>query len=178
MMTNKSLTLLAFCFILISFNYSCKKKGCTDTAATNYNAKAKKDDGTCVYPENLPISYPANGHYGLNVLNTTDTSFNITDEYSFKAVLPANKSIKIIMTNTSTDPNGIWFYMGGTPINLIISSYDEVEKKQIFESNENGKDIDLNMSFGGMEFVGPGSATIEIFENKVASPTRVKYITW
>lgn len=29
---------------------SCRKKGCTDSAATNYDAKAKKDDGTCEYP--------------------------------------------------------------------------------------------------------------------------------
>ncbi|MEX1003712.1 MAG: hypothetical protein WDZ35_16450 [Crocinitomicaceae bacterium] len=28
---------------------SCKNKGCTDEAATNYDAQAKKDDGSCVY---------------------------------------------------------------------------------------------------------------------------------
>ncbi|MEX0595564.1 MAG: hypothetical protein WD512_03610, partial [Candidatus Paceibacterota bacterium] len=28
---------------------SCKKEGCTDPLATNYNGDAKKDDGTCVY---------------------------------------------------------------------------------------------------------------------------------
>ncbi len=28
---------------------SCKKKGCTDPAATNYSEKAKKDDGSCTY---------------------------------------------------------------------------------------------------------------------------------
>jgi hypothetical protein len=32
----------------------CKKEeGCTDSAALNYNPKAKKDDGTCVYAENV-----------------------------------------------------------------------------------------------------------------------------
>lgn len=30
---------------------ACKKEGCTDSTATNYNEKAKKDDGTCIYPE-------------------------------------------------------------------------------------------------------------------------------
>ena len=29
---------------------SCKKKGCIDSNANNYNSEAKKDDGTCAYP--------------------------------------------------------------------------------------------------------------------------------
>lgn len=29
---------------------SCKKEGCTDPNANNYNEEAKKDDGTCTYP--------------------------------------------------------------------------------------------------------------------------------
>jgi hypothetical protein len=31
--------------------YSCSKGGCTDSTALNYNSKAKKDDGTCVYSD-------------------------------------------------------------------------------------------------------------------------------
>ena len=34
-------------FSLMTF--SCKKKGCTDSEATNYSAEAKKDDGSCVF---------------------------------------------------------------------------------------------------------------------------------
>jgi len=30
---------------------SCKKKGCTDPLANNYNEKAKKDDGSCTFDE-------------------------------------------------------------------------------------------------------------------------------
>ena len=29
---------------------ACKKKGCTDPTATNYNENAEKEDGSCVYP--------------------------------------------------------------------------------------------------------------------------------
>lgn len=44
------LTLL-FSVLLFSFSTlsSCKKEGCTDKLAKNYNAKAKKDNGTCSY---------------------------------------------------------------------------------------------------------------------------------
>jgi hypothetical protein len=30
---------------------SCKKKGCTDATATNYNSEAKKDDNSCKYAD-------------------------------------------------------------------------------------------------------------------------------
>ena len=29
---------------------SCKKKGCTDPNANNFNSEAQKDDGSCTYP--------------------------------------------------------------------------------------------------------------------------------
>lgn len=37
--------------LLISFTSlsSCKKKGCTDSLAENYESKAKKDDASCTY---------------------------------------------------------------------------------------------------------------------------------
>ncbi len=35
---------------VLAFGFtSCKKKGCTDATATNFNEKAKKDDGSCLY---------------------------------------------------------------------------------------------------------------------------------
>lgn len=34
---------------LVAVVPACKKKGCTDPDANNYNAEAKKDDGTCTY---------------------------------------------------------------------------------------------------------------------------------
>lgn len=46
------LTQLVVLFIvsLIAFS-GCKRKGCTDESATNYDSKAKKDDGSCTFNE-------------------------------------------------------------------------------------------------------------------------------
>lgn len=40
------LTGMAFVAVLAT---GCKKEGCTDSAATNYDSEAKKDDGSCSY---------------------------------------------------------------------------------------------------------------------------------
>ena len=47
---NLSLYLFILCFTITS----CKKRGCTDPCAINYNAEAVKDNGSCEYTSNCP----------------------------------------------------------------------------------------------------------------------------
>ncbi len=49
MKKNLTLVMLIAAGSLMTVATSCKKKGCIDEAATNYDAEAKKDDGSCVY---------------------------------------------------------------------------------------------------------------------------------
>ena len=41
--------LMVFVFVGLTFT-SCKKEGCTKPMATNYDEKAKTDDGSCIIP--------------------------------------------------------------------------------------------------------------------------------
>ena len=57
----KSLKNIILTSSIIAFGaMSCKKEGCTDSTASNYTEKAKKDDGSCIYPKakyQVPSTY-------------------------------------------------------------------------------------------------------------------------
>ena len=74
-MKTKHIILPFLSFLIISGTYSCKKKGCTDPIAYNYNSKAKKDDGSCQYDTITP-SY--------------QVTFNFTHNYGGSAVTSSN----------------------------------------------------------------------------------------
>ena len=57
---------------------SCKKKGCTDSNAANFNSEAKKDDGTCVY---TPI---------ITLIGTSDTTISVATEWTDPGASAAN----------------------------------------------------------------------------------------
>jgi len=52
----KTLAAASLAIFLAGGMTSCKKKGCMDEAATNYDEKAKKDDGTCEYETSFTLS--------------------------------------------------------------------------------------------------------------------------
>lgn len=69
----KTRTLFLIGLLALTFS-SCKKEGCTDPTAANYNENAKKDDGSCTYvfpPYIVPTTY-----------SFTDGSGNSTVDYS------------------------------------------------------------------------------------------------
>ena len=153
----------------------CEPCGTCSDGVKNQDEEEIDCGGTCAMCD---IKYPAQGHYGVNVLDETTTHFLIDTQYSQHAELPNGTSLKVVITNTSADIGStLWFYNGGSEINLIISAYNESTGVQTFESEAEAAEVDLNMSFGGMGG-GPGSAIVDIYENESATPTRTKNITW
>ena len=61
-MKNLRFLTLAVVVASVSFLSSCKKKGCTDKDGINYNADAKKDDGSCKY---APVNEKFYGTYNM-----------------------------------------------------------------------------------------------------------------
>ncbi|MCB0481639.1 MAG: FixH family protein [Flavobacteriales bacterium] len=51
---------------------SCKKEGCTNPDATNYNSKAKKDDGSCVLPATTTPVVPPTSPPATDTTTVTD----------------------------------------------------------------------------------------------------------
>lgn len=68
---------LLLVFVVAAALAACKKEGCTDPAATNFNQDAKKDDGSCIYPENEEDSYTIPNTYAF-----TDENGNSTVSYT------------------------------------------------------------------------------------------------
>ena len=64
---------------------SCKKRGCTDPTATNYNSEAEADDGNCSYDnsQELPIIQLNTTH----LFNSTSFSYDSTYQDDFGTTL-------------------------------------------------------------------------------------------
>ncbi len=60
---------------------SCKKAGCTDVFATNYNSKAKTNDGTCTYQEKLIFWQDATEAGSWSSLGITGLKFYVDNQY-------------------------------------------------------------------------------------------------
>ncbi|MFD1550819.1 hypothetical protein DNU06_05540 [Putridiphycobacter roseus] len=50
------ITTLVLAGLTLAFT-SCKKEGCTDETAFNYNEEAKKDDQSCTYDQNITLKF-------------------------------------------------------------------------------------------------------------------------
>lgn len=103
--------------VLVTSFVSCKKKGCTDPEAINYNAEAKKEDNSCIYGKEEPYMIPST--YGFTDANGNSTVYfqgqtDRLDQLSEMVTLMKTgtttalsaQDLKDMFANTNGDGNG------------------------------------------------------------------------
>lgn len=103
--------------ILVGLSTSCKKEGCTDSEAINYNAEAKKDDGSCILPE--PDSRdPYVGNYLVVDTLYTFGSFYETVTYTLQVTTGGTSADTIYLNNLWNDGSNYFALMTGNNFSI------------------------------------------------------------
>ncbi|MCL2290007.1 MAG: hypothetical protein FWC34_04790 [Bacteroidetes bacterium] len=117
-----------------------------------------------LYPQTIAINYPKTGLHGDNILSDEVTEISPTKIYSMRAEVPVGLSLTVMLKN------GLWFYDAMSPINWMITTYDDNTRSQRFTIMESGKISDLSfLPSGKSEYI-----TIEYYENEAVTPTKIK----
>jgi len=113
---------------------SCKKKGCIDSTALNYNADAKKDDGSCTYD----VSKPTISIIGANPANVTLNSTYVDEGATAVNYDGSSVTVQTDESNVNTS---------------VVGSYEVVYTA----SNDNGTSTavrQVNVVLGQSSYIG------------------------
>ncbi len=95
-----------YLIVVLFIGISCKKEGCIDSTASNYDADAKKDDGSCIYPDPYDARDKYAGSY--NVIDSTFLGgpFYEVKSYALSITLDPIYSDRLFFDNLfdGTDP--------------------------------------------------------------------------
>lgn len=125
-MSKSVASILLVCSLGMSF-VSCKKEGCTDSTASNYNAKAKKDNGTCVYnASEAELSGSITGTKTLDAAITYIITGPVIVEDGATLNIPAGTTIKAKkgFNNYILVLQGGKIYVNGTESNPVVMTAD------------------------------------------------------
>lgn len=115
MKNNLILLMSLICFSTLS----CKKEGCTDSNATNYDANAKENDGSCIYPESEPDERdPYVGNYLVTDTLYLSGSFAETVTYTLQVTTGGTQSDTLYFNNLWNDGNNFIALMAGSNFSI------------------------------------------------------------
>jgi len=115
----KTQILISVALITMLVIKSCKKEGCTDPAATNYDSKAKKNDGSCIYPDPDPDPRePYLGNYLVTDSMWLSGSFYQVETYTLQVTTGGTVSDTIYLNNLWNDGAGYIAIMAGSNFSI------------------------------------------------------------
>lgn len=153
--TKMSMMILAASLILGAV--SCKKEGCTDPDASNFNSEAKKDDGSCQYVSNGGATVIAKA--GFITSNETWTANNI---YTLTGKVVVNSGVTLTIEpgtiikgeqGTGTLASALVVAQGGT-INAVGTESQPIIFTSVLDNIEPGQLTGTNLSANDQGFWG------------------------
>lgn len=110
----KKLLVIAGLALLLS---SCKKEGCTDENATNYDINAEVDDGSCILPE-PDVRDPYLGNYWVTDSLWIFESFNTEENYTLNISTGGTVSDTIYLNNLWNDGANYFAILSGSNFSI------------------------------------------------------------
>jgi len=159
-MNTKIFTLALTSLIALS---SCKKEGCTDEAATNYNSKAKKDNGSCEYPSNEP-AYTTPSNYSF-----TDVNGNST--VSFSGQTERLNQLEELVAKIKTGRTGV------LSAQELQDMYSNTNNPFSFSSTKQLRDKTFSLDVTMIEALLNDAATASISNASIASDGQAGVLT-
>jgi len=140
----KKINYTIFVIAILSFiTIGCRKKGCTDVAATNYDVNAKKDDGTCEFSPHADPHITLNFNHDFDGVDITASSFNQLDYLNQAGTTLSIEHLEYLISNVK-------FYKSNGD-SLVFSDYN------LFDlSNNSSLSFDLSNHLEEGSFVGIG----------------------
>jgi hypothetical protein len=103
--------------VLVGLATSCKKEGCTNPEATNYDAEAEKDDGSCVLPDPDPRD-PYLGDYLVTDSLYLFESFSEEVTYTLNVSTGGTSSDTVYLNNLWGDGDSYFAIMAGNNFSI------------------------------------------------------------